>query len=48
MKKMWFTLGAALFAITMLMPVSAAAQTHGKHHKHHHKTHHHHHHHHAS
>ncbi|WP_187148824.1 hypothetical protein [Candidatus Korobacter versatilis] len=43
MKKTLFTLGATLFAIAMLMPVSAAAQTHGKHH-HHHKGHHHHHH----
>ncbi|ABF41582.1 hypothetical protein Acid345_2581 [Candidatus Koribacter versatilis Ellin345] len=42
-KKTLFTLGATLFAIAMLMPVSAAAQTHGKHH-HHHKGHHHHHH----
>jgi hypothetical protein len=39
---MLFTLGSALFAFTMLMPVSAAAQTH-HHHKRHHKVHHHHH-----
>jgi hypothetical protein len=38
-KKMLFTFGAAIFAITMLMPVTAAAQTH--HHKRHHKHHHH-------
>ena len=41
MKKMLFTFGAAIFAITMLMPVTAAAQAH--HHKRHHKHHHHHH-----
>lgn len=42
MKKMFVTFGAVIFAITMLMPVSAAAQTH--HHKRHHRAHHHHHH----